>query len=84
MADLRGTVAALATACRAAGVDPEQVFQHLSRDDIAEYGCWLESGSLPPDNLPTFMAAVVRAVEIGQCLCSKCIASRRTQREVAR
>lgn len=67
MTDLHVIAAALAAACREAGVDPAVVFAHLDPADIAAYERYIGD-----PNLPTYMLITLRTIQRGRCTCSRC------------
>lgn len=63
----------LIAACRKAGLDPEQVFHHLTDADLEGYAATLGSDpDFKVDYLPTAMQMVVSAVQRGTCGCPNC------------
>ncbi|MCK9488724.1 MAG: hypothetical protein M0Q42_04895 [Xanthomonadales bacterium] len=67
MTSIQETTAALADACRQAGVDPAQVFQHLDRGDVEAYEQYIGD-----PNLVRFMEVTADTIQRGRCTCSRC------------
>jgi len=62
------------TACRAAGVDPETIFEHFGEADIRAYAEALADGSIRAADLPRWIASTARTIADGRCLCRACLA----------
>lgn len=67
MTSIQETTAALANACRQAGIDPAYVFQHLDRGDVEAYRAHVND-----PNLPAYMEITADTIQRGRCTCSRC------------
>lgn len=74
------TAAALVHACRVAGVDPVEVFQHFDAADLEAYREALAApDGIKAADLPRWMASTAATIRENRCLCEGC----KTRRAVA-